>query len=230
MLNAYNDLLVENFGKGADIASQRLDALDQACLAEAIERDANGPFLLVDVGAGRCGFINLVARKTKNGRLVAVDLEDFSEYAAPGITFLQRNLLDASAHIRTPCSILYSQRTIHYLRHCDALQGLRAFSVIMEPGSTLYLSASGMDSELSHGYADAQRPVDERYGYLSNAMQEKHGIRQPVCLYSQDELAALVTGAGFLVTDLSRSTFGNVKLKAVYRPAPVSSPVTDDSH
>ena len=218
MLNAYHDQLIENAGKGADIASQRLDALDQACLAEAITRDANGPFLLVDVGAGRCGFINLVADATKQGRLIAVDLEDYSAYAASGVEFMHMDLQQAPAHLPTACAMLYSQRTIHYLRRAGALAALRSFAAIMEPGATLYLSASGMDSELSDGYVGAQCPVGDRFHYLSPAMQEKHGIRQPVCLYHQDELAALVTEAGFQVTDLSQSAFGNVKLRASHPP------------
>jgi hypothetical protein len=79
------------------------------------------------------------------------------------------------------------------------------------PGARLFVSASGMDSELAAGYAHAGRPVRERFAALAEAMQAKHRVREPVCLYTKDELEDLVLGQGFTAIRTWLSPFGNVK-------------------
>lgn len=216
MLNSHNDQLIENAGKGADIASQRFDDLDRACLDDAgIRMQDQGTLVLADVGCGRCGFINEVRRNIEGAVLLAIDIEDFSEFAAEGVDFIQNDVRETAHVLHHACDVLYSQRTIHYLTHQDASGVLHAFRRSMAPGGSLYLSASGMQSELADGYAGADLPVQERHHYLSPEMQEKHGIRQRVCLYSQEELLQLVMDAGFSLVSVTQSEFGNIKLVGV---------------
>lgn len=214
MLNSYNDKLIENAGKGADIASQRLDDLDLACLADAQMR-SDGNFVLVDAGCGRCGFINQVARHVSTGILVALDVEDFAEFAAEGVTYVQGDMREGIEHLGRTIDILYSQRTIHYLTYAEAKAFLTAARNAMNSGSALFLSASGIGTELAEGYPGRDLPVTDRHHLLDTPMAEKHGIRQPVCLYSQQELVDLVTSVGFEVRAAAVSEFGNVKIIAV---------------
>lgn len=218
MLNIYRDSLVENAGKGSDIASQRLDQLDEACLRDVTNRaqlpkDRSGqPLVFIDAGAGRCGFINrLASLHLPNAALFAVDMEDFSGEALQGVEFLHADVRTIPQRFSS-CDVFYSQRTFHYLPYADALALLTALRSIMPPAASLYLSVSGMKSELSQGYGGVDRPVHERHHLLSEEMQSKHGMRNPVCLYSSSELSTLVALAGFLVIDVTESQFGNVKL------------------
>ena len=55
-------------------------------------------------------------------------------------------------------------------------------------------------------------PVRNRYAQLSPAQRRRHGIAEPVCLYTPDELVELVEAAGFRVRQVWTSDFGNVKL------------------
>jgi hypothetical protein len=212
-INVHNDILRENNGHGSDIATQRMDELDSACLADAQQRHERGPFVFIDVGVGRCGFINKVAEKTHGSVLWAADIEDFSHEAAPGVRFIQADMCQLPGQL-PDCDILYSQRTIHYLCYESALQFLMAFRLRMRQYASLYLSCSGVTSELAHGYPGAELPVERRFHHLASLMQNKHGIRQPVCLYSAKELTLLVERAGFHVEEVWQSEFGNVKLTA----------------
>lgn len=79
----------------------------------------------------------------------------------------------------------------------------------------MFLSASGMDSELSEGYPACGLPVDRRFARLAANMAEKHAILAPVCLYRPSELEDLARDAGWAVENVFVSPFGNVKLVAV---------------
>jgi hypothetical protein len=107
--------------------------------------------------------------------------------------------------------VAYSQRFIHYLRFQEAARLLATLASRLCPGARLFISASGMQSELSEGYPHAGNPLEERFALLASAMQAKHGVREPVCLYTKDELERLVLAQGFTAIRTWASPFGNVK-------------------
>ena len=72
-------------------------------------------------------------------------------------------------------------------------------------------SASGLNSELGHGYPHAGHSVEERCAPLADAMQAKHGIRERVCLYTVEDLERAVLAHGFTAVRTWTSPFGNVK-------------------
>ena len=84
-------------------------------------------------------------------------------------------------------------------------------AVLMRGHSSLFVSASGLTSELGVGYLHAEHPVEQRFAPLADEMQAKHGVREPVCLYTEQELERLVTMHGFGAVRLWTSPFGNVK-------------------
>ena len=57
----------------------------------------------------------------------------------------------------------------------------------------------------------AQSRYDERFAELAEKMQAKHRVREPVCLYSKDELEGLILARGFTAIRTWTSPFGNVK-------------------
>jgi hypothetical protein len=169
-------------GFGADIASQRMDALDRAALHHALSLDGGHA---LDLGAGSA--IQAV-------RFATLGLETLA--------------VDALPRARTLVGRLDLERALP-IRHGEAVALLRLVAEAMPPGARLFLSASGLASELAEGYPAG--PIEARYATLSPAMQAKHHIEGPVCLYAAEELEALAEAAGFATERVELSPFGNVK-------------------
>lgn len=225
-INDYGDqrILAGDGRHGIDVASQRADVLDQAALDHllALIADGRNP-TAADLG---CGAGGQVARMAATGaRVLGVDLccpAAPIEQQMPSATFIQldlRNMAPARATLPlSPFDVVVCQRTIHYLKASEAVPLLFALaSRYMAAGGRLYISASGMASELATGYPDRDAPLHRRYAELSLEMQQKHGILGPVCLYRETELADMVEAAGFRILDASNSAFGNAKVAAELR-------------
>ncbi len=225
-LNAHGDRArPTDGGHGMDIASQRADELDLMAIAhiEALVAGALGDrdVLALDVG---CGHGGQAARMAKFGaKVLAIDVGDCAEKVAVAMRrqgvgaaawAFRRMGIEQVGTLGVRADVIVCQRMIHYLRHAHAREALRALRSAAAQRCTLYLSASGMQTELVDGYAGQGARVDERFATLRVDRSLKHGIAQPVCLYREDELAALVRGAGWTVETVFRSAFGNVKLVA----------------
>lgn len=216
-LNTYGDALVQTTGShGADIASQRIDRLDQQALVEALAFHPRKA-VCIDLGCG-LGLQGL--------RFAALGLEThlYDLLPEPPLLAAVRELgsldlryragdLRALADRALPARIdlAFSQRFVHYLRYAEALRLSRQIAKRLAKGARFYVSASGIGSELGAGYAHRQRPLAERYATLSPAMQDKHDIREEVCLYSEDDLQQLMQAAGLVCRSIERSAFGNIK-------------------
>jgi SAM-dependent methyltransferase len=220
-VNVYGDQMVATIdGKGIDVASQRADDLDMMAVDHA-KSGQNGHVFAIDIG---CGHGGQAARLANAGAsVVAMDLHDYrAEIAATlaregipsGRCFFLRADVGSEPDIG-PFDIVMCQRMIHYLEYDKALKALVWFNRISAPGGKLFLSASGLDSELGNGYSDREVAVEQRFSRLSDDMAQKHSILSPVCLYRPDELSDLVTKAGWTVQKVFVSQFGNVKLFAV---------------
>lgn len=224
-LNHYGDEFI-SAGRthGADIALQRADDLDLAACDYVRQRQAMGYHpVILDMGAGRGA---QAARMLAAGaeRAVAVDLDDFSAdfYSLCGpqaskAQFIASDFLAPGLGHRLSSispdgfDAIICQRAIHYLQYSAALDTLRLLHSLCHKDSRLYLSASGLLSELGNGYAASQAPLAQRHAPLADEMAQKHGILSPVCLYTQEDLRDLAETAGFHVERLFSSTFGNIK-------------------
>ncbi len=216
-LNLYGDSYLATSGThGADIASQRCDELDRASIDFATERD--NPSIL-DVGCGRGAQSIRFAQSGAN--VVAVDIVDATEslnkdieklsLPTDSIKFVHSGIEPFLEQCTEKFDVIYSQRFIHYLKPAKARAVVAKFYDILTSGGAVFVSASGMSSELSEGYPAADQNVAERFDRLSKHMQEKHGIKEPVCLYYPNELTELFSRAGFEAKEVWESSFGNVK-------------------
>lgn len=213
-INACGDVLLENNHKGADIASQRLDELDQCCM-QAIQQcvEAQGRVDVLELGSGRCGLANALAAIEKSVVVRAVDAEDYSLYAGNRVVFIQDDILKYLTRQREQSvDVLVSQRTIHYLPYPQALELLTLAHQALRPTGKIFLSCSGLLSELGAPPYPLDITVEDRFAFLSEAMQRKHGIRHAVCLYSLAEVCELVRRAGFSILRATTSVFGNHKI------------------
>jgi len=215
-INEYGDTLIENKGMGSDIASQRMDALDNICVEHAIIACNKGNFSFIDVGCGRCACVNRIQEVTAEynvkRNLDAIDIGDFSSSTVKDVKYIQGDMItELGKYEQNSIDIIYSQRTIHYLPYSQALLFLEQCNRILKSGGILIISASGITSELSMEYEHKKFAIDKRFTYLSDLMQEKHGIREKVCLYDMSELEKLINETGLTTQFLNKSDFGNIK-------------------
>ena len=220
-INAYGDhRIATRTGHGIDVATQRADDLDRMAIAhiKALVAQQQRVYAL-DAG---CGHGGQAARMAQAGAYVqALDCEDYSTQVAQSMFAkgIQNGYVFQRASVEThpwigPSDVILCQRMIHYLKRDNARDVLFWFRCIAKANARLFLSASGMDSELGEGYGGKTQPVHERFAPLSPVMAEKHAIYPPVCLYRVDELSELAREAGWIVENAFLSEFGNVKLVA----------------
>lgn len=221
IVNLYGDQRVATVaGKGIDVASQRADDLDLMAVEHIKAIAEEKQVIALDAGCGRGG---QTVRMAKAGAsVIAMDSHDYHdeivdlmrrEGVNPGRIFFYRASVESQPEIGA-VDVIMCQRMIHYLKPQNALMALSWFHRISVPGGRMFLSASGLDSELGNGYAARDIPADRRFAHLSAEMSEKHAILSPVCLYRPEELAGLASEAGWKVENVFVSPFGNVKMVA----------------
>lgn len=208
-LNIYGDgKVLTKGGLGVDVASQREDDLDRTAI-EFI-RARNAPSIL-EIG---CGLGGQSIRMAEAGAVVtALDMHDYSGTfpSSDRLEFVQGDLASFTPGPSVRYDAIFSQRTIHYLPFDRATAALkRLVEGHLAPGGALFLSASGLFSELGNLYPHADRQVADRFAVLERDMAEKHGIHAPVCLYTPIDMAELISACG-LIPGVWASAFGNVK-------------------
>lgn len=221
-LNLYADKAVFlAAGHGADIASQRADDLDMMAIEHTRSRQCT---FAIDIACGAGGQSIRLAQQ--GATVIATDIVDMTKVvtaaaaaATPpvNISFAQLDMraLD-KLYVEMPADVIICQRAIHYLPFPDAVEIIRGISKLLATDGRLYISASGINSELGDSYSGCNNFVEERYAELSPAMRDKHGIHGPVCLYSEDDMAQLLIQGGLLPVTIFASAFGNIKAVAMH--------------
>ena len=224
-LNLYGDRLVPTSGRhGGDIASQRIDALDRACLEFCVGLGPGVRAIDIGCGLGAQGFRLAALGAT----VVLSDPVDIAERVAQfnalmpahPVRFIHGDARDlAPADVPAPLDIVYSQRALHYLRFHEAAALLAMLRDQCRPGARFFISCSGIDTELGEGYGGQGVDVAARMAPLAPAMADKHGVHDAICLYALDELGRLGEAAGLDVLSLEASDFGNKKAIFGVKPA-----------
>ena len=216
-LNLYGDRLVPTSGRhGGDIASQRIDDLDLACLQHCVALGPGAQAVDIGCGLGAQGFrlAALGAAVTLRDPVdIAERIGQFNElFPAAEVRFLCCDARDLrAADFAQPLDIVYSQRAIHYLRFAEACALLEILRGVCRPDARFFISASGIDTELGDGYAGKASDVADRMAPLSPSMAAKHGVHDKIYLYALDDLARLGEAAGLDVISVTASAFGNKK-------------------
>jgi 2-polyprenyl-3-methyl-5-hydroxy-6-metoxy-1,4-benzoquinol methylase len=239
-INKYGDTLIKTTGQhGADISSQRIDELDKENIKYVL--DGNN-FEGLDVG---CGFgFHSIRLNLLNVKMHLIDILDISEHFDKLNNTIRFNFpldykkLDINQikqeDISNDLDFIYSQRFIHYLTFEKALSFLKVVSAKMKPLGKVFISASGINSELSDNYTHKNKNIRERFCKLSSFMGNKHNILEPVCLYSKEDISELLNLADFKPIKIWESDFGNIKAiaeknKCTYSMALLEC-IADDSY
>lgn len=219
-LNEEGDRVITTTGEhGIDISSQRIDILDRQALEHALAiYDHEEPPTAIDLG---CGLgIQGVRFSLLGMQTTLIDLHDISQridllsdlFQIGDLQFVQKDVRNVrSSDLPDDVALLHSQRFIHYLEFSEAVELFRLLASHMKPAGRLFVSASGLHTELGDGYPDHDVPLEDRFSELAPAMAQKHDIHDPVCLYTIEDMEQLLTDAGFQVRDIHASTFGNIK-------------------
>jgi SAM-dependent methyltransferase len=216
-LNLYGDRLMATTGRhGADIATQRMDELDKACIKFAL--DATETQSAVDIG---CGLGIQGARLALLGcETFLIDMLDISaavdalrhSLGVQNVHFLRKDARNLCADdLPNAITIVFSQRFLHYLRFSEASSLIGILVSRLRPGAQLFLSVSGLNSELGEGYPARTSAIEERFARLAPKMAERHQIKESVCLYTEEDTRALANNHGLESVDVWSSAFGNVK-------------------
>lgn len=218
-LNLYGDGLVKTTGThGADISSQRMDELDIAAMQYALKGKEKMRGAAIDLGCG-IGIQGLrfasVGFKTVLIDCLPIESTVLKASGIDQLFPISYLMVDArklgKPDLPDEIALCYSQRFIHYLRFGDAVALLKLIRSKMPNGAKLFLSASGVGSELGEGYVAREQELALRFAPLATNMAAKHDIHEPVCLYTQNDLIALCQSAAFRTEEVYSSPFGNVK-------------------
>ena len=221
-----DDLIPAGQGRGIDVALQRADDLDLASLGFIAERCQTTPTAIItalDVASGSGGH---AVRMAKAGATVtATDILDrTTDVAALAkandvadlVSFKPADMLTLTQAFDGPFDVITCQRAIHYLPYLKGLEALAEMKKLLAEGGKLYLSASGIGTELAEGYAAKDYPLAQRFAPLAESVAKHHDILQPVCLYSEEDLRQALETAGFKVEKIYASSFGNIKAVATH--------------
>ncbi|WP_207002540.1 class I SAM-dependent methyltransferase [Trinickia mobilis] len=220
-LNTYGDHRIPTDGNfGVDIAKQRADDLDNMALGRLCALEA--PSRALDVASAAGGQALRMARA--GAHVTALDIGDYSDAflsAARAVAlddkcaFERQDItkFDVATNLGS-YDVIVCQRMIHYVPHSTAISIILNLKNALANNGRLYISASGLHSELGNDYAAAFAPIEGRYEPLADPMAEKHAIKGPVCLYSVAEFATVLETAGLRVERVFASSFGNVKAVA----------------
>ena len=202
---------------GADIAAQWVDELDLETLRFVVSPKIPKRVALdLGCGVGVQG-IRFAVLGCKSVLYDVVDIGDRIErikqaLGIQNLEFRQIDLRQATPEdFPTDIGVAYSQRFIHHLRFDEASHLLGMLAGLLCAKARLFVSASGLGSELGAGYAGTGVAVEHRFAPLASEMQAKHGIREADCLYAIEELERLVLAHGFGTIRTWTTPFGNVK-------------------
>ena len=214
-----DDLIPAGEGRGIDVALQRADDLDNKSLQfiQNIIHKQNAVKAL-DVACGSGG--HSVRMALMGAEVSASDILDRADdvitlAATMGVEkqvqFQVTDMQELSQHYRQEFDVVVCQRAIHYLPYQQALVALKEMKKVLSSNGRLYISASGLHSELSQGYEAKNTPVKARFAQLEQTVARHHDIMHPVCLYAEEDLQKALEAAGFEVESIFSSSFGNIK-------------------
>ncbi len=224
-LHIYGDMLLPSCdGQGWDVSTQRMDELDKTTLAFVQEAIKDKPdFHVIDLGGGSGRHSLRMAQM--GARATMVDVNDVSKSFDDAVTanivpegalqMVAKNFADLNvSQDLQPYDMIYSQRALNYLPYLVFERVMRDLVSNLPKGGKVFMSLAGWETEYGQSFPLRDAPLEERYGKLTEEMQKKHAIYNPLTPYKAEEVGALFEGLGLEIESLTTSTFGNVKVIA----------------
>jgi SAM-dependent methyltransferase len=196
-------------GHGVDVAVNRADDVDKKILTYIAEHPG---CRVLDLGSGAGG--QSVRMAKAGAQVTAVDQFDFTDqfeaYKNDQLQFVNGDVQQLAILLPDQeFTAALCQRTVHYLPYEQAKEFLGA--VQAHTTDKLFISVTGTGSLIGEVYPAAALPIEDRFAELSDLGKDMFSIREPVCLYNQEEFANLLQSAGWIVDECWVSAFGNIK-------------------
>ncbi len=215
-------------GLGLYSGARIKDALDQLSLDFIEERSFDGelPHVL-ELGSG--AGTHTVRMSQMGACVTAVDLDsaqliDLLKRVAlhklidlDHVKVVEKNWLDLSVEdIHSPVDMLFSQRSLSYLSYVDLKKLLGFVGSFLKEGAVFMVSLNGIDSLYGADHPLRDCSVVDRFGLLSEKMQDVLNATQPVCVYKEDEVSGIFHNTGYMVESIKKTPFGNFQVKGVF--------------
>lgn len=202
---------------GYDVGKNRLDDLDRMIIRNSVQEEFASQ-IVCNMGAGESALSRALA--ALGHKVYNYDNRDLSLYYVLqqeiGLCnyFQQIDIVDIKKHLLPKqYDAVILQRVLHYFTFAQAARILLVATKNLKVDGRVYVAFSGIDSILSENYQAKDIKIESRFDYLSPKNQEQFNIKQPVCLYSQQEAERLVTTVGDLeIEKIWQSQFGNIKV------------------
>lgn len=200
---------------GFDISATRADDLDKKMIAYASKLVS---LRVLDVACGAGGqslrFVNAGAQVVAVDDFDYVDifslLREENNVTEESLVFKQGRMESLSDLLRgQEFDICCLQRAIHYVPYGVAVIVLKFLRTVIK--DKLYISVTGIGSEIGATYADKNKLVAERFCKLDMPAAQAFNIYEPLCLYTESEFKHLLEESGWKVKEIWVSAFGNIK-------------------
>lgn len=109
---------------------------------------------------------------------------------------------------------IYSARFLHYLTYEEAEILLRKISSNLKDSGKIFITISGIDSDIGVNYKCSEDEVKQRYCFISKSNQSRFKIKEKVTLYKKDEFENLIKKY-FNIEEVWESDFKNIFIIAV---------------
>ncbi len=206
---------------GIDISERRLDDLDKQVLQFALGYKV-GDKVAIDIG---CGFGRVSIMLALAGFEVWLfDKRDLSQHFAKvsevlelgeKLKFFRKDISEITEEdLPKRYSIAIAQRVLHHLPFTHAKQLIGTVASKLGRSGRVFVSFSGLESEIAKGYGCRAEPVEQRYCKVNKENREKFEMTESVCLYNKNDVKKLFVGNSLVKEKLYISSFGNIK--AVY--------------
>ena len=208
-----------NDAYGVDIAIRRMDDLDRKVIEEVKSRIkvphevlndcCDAQLSVLDIGCGEGGLSVKLAQA--GATVTGVDVgECGSEFAKQRLEYVQGDMRELPMLLNErKFDICVIQRALHYVAYSDAVILLR--DLRNRISHRLYISVTGLESDIGRNYLDKTKPIEERFCKLSDTDAEIFSINQKVCLYTPEEFIDLLKESDWKIEEYWVSAFGNVK-------------------
>ncbi len=209
----YNALMTH----GVDVNKNRLDDLDRVILRDSLSE----PFSKKNICNIGCGESSLSIALCSLGHFVynydRRDLHSFFSMTSELFQkqkFVSMNISDIKAHnLPKQIHALVFQRVLHYLSYKNTQDILHLVTKQLAEGGKIYISLTGLDSQIGQGYTAKHDPITSRMGHIAVDDQHSFNITEKLCLYSKDEAEQLIQSIpGLHIEKIWISHFGNIKI------------------
>lgn len=207
--------VVANGGRhGSCVSYHNFDLLDRKAAAFVQEFCVPRDLPAVDAGCSQYA-VQALRFAGMGARVDAFDLLTPVCELPPAVRFFGGDIRAAdTARLHPLYGAFYAQRLFDLFPFADVKAVLAVFAARLVPGGRMFFSVASLTGPHGQGYADRDKPVEDRFCLLEEAQRREHDLLTPVCLYAEDDFEILKAGLPLRIVErfTSRSIYKTHKI------------------